>query len=62
MIVRKGQKKLGNHVGQVSAELEDAPAMVQSPTLGKTVVSRVGGNTLALWPSNRETPAITLGV
>lgn len=36
------------------------PGAEMRPTLGETAVSRLGGNTLALWSLTQETPAIAL--
>lgn len=40
----------------IGAESSESAA-VMPPTLGETTVSRLGGNTPALWSLNRETPA-----
>jgi putative transposase len=57
--VQKKSKKCGilkNKVGGVTSE----PDSATDPTLGETEVSRLGGNTPALWSLTQETPAIAL--
>jgi putative transposase len=57
--VHKKSKKCGilkNKVGEVISE----PVASVPSTLGETEVSRLGGNTPALWSLTQETPAIAL--
>jgi len=59
--VKKKSKKCGilkNKVGEVISE----PMASVPSTLGETEVSRLGGNTSALWSLTQETPSTTLGV
>jgi putative transposase len=59
--VQKKSKKCGifnNKVGEVISE----PVAPVPSTLGETEVSRLGGNTQALWSLTQETPTTTLGV
>jgi putative transposase len=56
--VKKESKRCGILKSKVGAEGSEPIAVMQSP-LGETEVSRFGGNTLALWSLNRETPATT---
>ena len=60
--VKKEKKTCRVTRQKVGAEGSEPGAAVR-PTLGETEVSRLGGNTLALWSLTQETPAITpLGV
>ncbi len=57
--IQKKSKKCGilkNKVGEVISE----PVASLPSTLGETEVSRLGGNTPALWSLTQETPAIAL--
>ena len=56
---KKKVKRCGINRKKVRAEGSKPIAVVQQ-TLGETVVSREGGNILAIWSMNRETPAIAL--
>ena len=55
---KKEKKRCGILKSKVGAEGSE-PMAATSLTLGETMVSRLGGNTLALWSLNRETPATT---
>jgi len=57
--VKKEKKTCRITRNKVGAE-GSKPIAVTQQTLGETVVSREGGNTLTLWSMNRETPAIAL--
>ena len=58
--VQKEKKRCRITRIQVGAEGSE-PAVVKRPTLGETVVSRGGGNSIsALWSLTQETPATTL--
>lgn len=61
---KKEKKRCGILRSKVGAEGSEPTAAMQSTatlqlTLGETEVSRLGGNTPALWSLNRETPATT---
>ncbi|MBZ0094569.1 MAG: transposase [Sulfuricella sp.] len=56
--VQKEKKRCGITRIKVGAEGSEPAAETQSPP-GKTVVSRLGGNTPALWSLTQETPATT---
>lgn len=58
-VVHKKKKKVGIRKHKVGAE-GSKPGTAMHPTLGETEVSRLGGNTLALWSLTQETPAIAL--
>lgn len=61
-LVKKKVKRCGINRKKVGAEGSE-PGAAMCPTLGETAVSRLGGNTPALWSLTQETPAITpLGV
>lgn len=55
---KKESKRCKILKSKVGAEGSEPIAVMQSP-LGETEVSRLGGNALALWSLNRETPATT---
>ncbi|MDD2711781.1 MAG: transposase [Simplicispira sp.] len=57
--VKKEKKTCRITRQKVGAEGSE-PGAAMRPTLGETVVSRLGGNTLALWSLTQETPAIAL--
>ena len=60
--VKKEKKTCRVTRQKVGAEGSE-PGAAMCPTLGETAVSRLGGNTPALWSLTQETPAITpLGV
>ena len=57
--VKKEKKTCRITRQKVGAEGSE-PGAEMRPTLGETAVSRLGGNTLALWSLTQETPAIAL--
>ena len=57
--VKKEKKTCRITRQKVGAEGSEPGAEMRS-TLGETAVSRLGGNTLALWSLTQETPAIAL--
>jgi len=57
--VKKEKKKCRITRNKVGAE-GSKPGAAMCPTLGETEVSRLGGNTPALWSLTQETPAIAL--
>lgn len=57
-LVKKKVKRCGINRKKVGAEGSE-PGAAMCPTLGETAVSRLGGNTPALWSLTQETPAIT---
>jgi len=54
---RKEKKTCGITKRKAIGAESSESAAVMPPTLGETTVSRLGGNTPALWSLNRETPA-----
>ena len=58
-LVKKKIKRCGIGRKKVGAESSE-PGAAMHPTLGETEVSRLGGNTQALWSRTQETPAIAL--
>lgn len=57
--VKKEKKKCRITRQKVGAE-GSKPGAAMHATLGETAVSRLGGNTPALWSLTQETPAIAL--
>ena len=57
--VKNEKKKCRITRNKVGAE-DSKPGAAMCPTLGETEVSRLGGNTPALWSLTQETPAIAL--